>query len=78
MDEISIYPNPTAKSIFLNGLDYKTYQISVTNINGKQLLSQTITSTDQQEINLDELAQGYYVITLRKNDSVKHFKLIKQ
>ena len=78
MDDIKMYPNPALNLITLDGLDYKSYQVTVADINGKILIKNDVISTNQHLINIEELAKGYYIITLTKNDSVKHLKLVKQ
>lgn len=78
MDDIKMYPNPALNLITLDGLDYKSYQVTVADINGKILIKNDVTSTNQHLLNIEELAKGYYIITLTKNDSVKHLKLVKQ
>jgi hypothetical protein len=77
MNDIALYPNPATKTFFINGLDYKSYQVSISDLNGKLLLTDDITFKDVFEINLDEFAKGCYIVTLRQNDVVKHFKLMK-
>jgi hypothetical protein len=77
MDEIGLYPNPATQSFFLNGLDYKTYQITLSDLNGKVLLTNQISSEDVFEMNIDGLAKGCYIVMLNQGDSFKHFKLIK-
>lgn len=77
LDAIGLFPNPATQSFFLSGLDYKSYQIVVSDMNGKVLLTDNITSKDEFEMNIDGLAKGCYIVTLKQNESLKHLKVMK-
>lgn len=76
---VSIYPNP-AKDVVLikNALSAQKMSVSITDAAGRVILSQVL-SSNEERINLANLANGVYLINLKENDRlVKVIKLIKE
>lgn len=76
---MTIYPNPTTSFVILNignyGLENLNFQLF--DINGRQILSQRITTSETQ-IQMENLALGIYLIHVLDNGQVlKTFKIIK-
>jgi hypothetical protein len=75
--QISVYPNPATDDITLLGYNPKRpYHYSIHSVNGKLVQSG---STNSNNLNISELANGLYIIDLQDADS-NHTKLkiIKQ
>jgi hypothetical protein len=71
-----LYPNPTTSNATLSNLGAGTKQIIVFDASGKQA-GQYMTSNTQQDISLNGLAKGTYIIKIVKDSDVQVFKLIK-
>ena len=76
---ITVYPNPTVNTIILkidnSNLDTLNFQLF--DINGKQILSQKI-STVETLIDLQNLAAAIYLLKINDTDkTIKTFKIIK-
>lgn len=69
----TIYPNPAKEKIVLSvpiQNDYTNYDLSITNLDGKELLRQKI-NTRIQEMDISHLASGNYLISLTEVDAGK-------
>ncbi|TXK71751.1 T9SS type A sorting domain-containing protein [Mesonia sp. HuA40] len=71
LDTISIYPNPSAGSVNLNGID-QVDEISVFSMAGKK-----VHTTKELKMNLNHLSAGVYFIQVKANQQNKTFKFIK-
>ena len=67
-----LYPNPATNSIALNNY---VHMLEVYDVTGKILLSFNDVSPDQQ-LNINKLAAGYYVIKIYNEASIETRKLI--
>jgi hypothetical protein len=82
-ENIQIYPNPTSGmfSISASNATFSELQISVTDIQGKVIFSETdnnISPDYNKQINLEELAKGIYYIRLSNGTEMSIRKLIIQ
>jgi hypothetical protein len=77
-NQINIYPNPAQNSFTIQTSTNEKQTLSIFNINGKQVLSQTITGTTN--IDAGNLNAGIYDISLINNESVinKRLVIVKQ
>ena len=66
-----IYPNPTASSIFVNGLDIQ--EIEIYNATGESVLK-----TNLHNVNLNALPKGVYMIKINSETGTVMKKLIKK
>ena len=76
---MTVYPNPTVNTIILkidnNYLDSLNFQL--VDINGKQILSQTISEAETL-IDLQNLAAAIYLLKINDTEkTIKTFKIIK-
>jgi Leucine-rich repeat (LRR) protein len=71
LDAISIYPNPSAGSVNLNGID-QVDEINVFSMAGKK-----VHTTKELKMNLNHLSAGVYFIQVKANQQNKTFKFIK-
>ena len=73
--ELFVYPNPATNELFLETGSYSNLTIKLYNALGEMVLEKTV--TQNQSINLIELANGVYTYKLYNNNSeVKADKLI--
>ena len=81
--EVMVYPNPSSGivNITISNADYDKLQITVFNVQGKEVFSSTDTNVNgvyNKQINLEELSKGVYYIKLSAGANVKIQKLIIQ
>lgn len=79
--DVNVYPNPTSGmfTISVVNADFKELNISVVNIQGKEVYNFTdknISSDYNKQIDLEGLAKGIYYIKLNTGDDMKIQKLI--
>jgi hypothetical protein len=68
--QISFYPNPASKSVFIE-LKYNThlkFQLTLIDMDGKLLLKKTI-SSDLNEVNIESLMSGMYVVKITEPET---------
>lgn len=79
MTDQSFYPNPASYIIYLN-LKYSSNEkltLNIYNITGK--LNRTeILQQNQQQINVEELKNGVYIVEIKSNSGTKNQKIIIQ
>lgn len=76
LNQIKIYPNPASKHIFmdLNGLDQLT--IKVLDISGRLVLERTSSSKNIENIDISQLENGIYFISLQDGINRRVEKMI--
>lgn len=79
---LNVYPNPANESLFLlfNSSINMTFDYSIRDILGRELLNGRIESGQNLEINTNSLINGIYFITLVQNNQVvenKRFAIVK-
>ena len=60
---ISVYPNPSTGPVFVSGLSGKT-TVTVTNINGQVVFSNTFTNSSNVKFDLSNQANGIYSVRI--------------
>lgn len=76
-----VYPIPFQSEFFIetNDDNLKDYSLDLLDASGKSLKPQIEFISDKSvRIDTGTLAEGFYILTLKTNTSVKTFKLIKQ
>ncbi len=74
---IKLFPNPAKNNISFTGLKNQNYTVTINNLLGQELLSQQIRKKDN--ISIDFLNRGIYIITLEETSSKKvFFNLVKE
>jgi hypothetical protein len=71
-----VYPNPTQDIINIKTTDNSS--ISIYTLAGAMIKSVINLSTGVQSINVSDLPNGNYIVTLKSNGQILHQKLIKQ
>ena len=75
---LTIYPNPASTFITVETNAAKAIsQLSITNLNGQQLISRQITDPKTQ-IDISNLPNGVYFVRLTNDKSVEVGKFVKQ
>ena len=76
-EELSLYPNPTKRSITIEGNE-PIRNIEIWNYTGKNL-SRIQTDTEKKvTVSIEDLSPGAYFVKIQLNSSIKIMKLIKQ
>ncbi len=70
---IEVYPNPASNRLKINGADYEF--VTLSDLSGKVVL--TANKTVQNELQLDALKQGVYVISLYRQGKIIHQQKLK-
>lgn len=77
-ENISLYPNPAADNIhILNKAGLKFISLSVMDVNGKQVLTQTLDTASAVTISLSALPQGMYMLELKSESGPVYKKFMK-
>ena len=76
---IAVYPNPTVNYVNLNFEHQNIYDISIFDINGKQLVSKRV-NTNNYQLDFTHYAQSVYLVVIKNksNKTYKTFKIIKK
>jgi hypothetical protein len=77
-DGFKLYPNPFQDIIqfqFIN--DFDNLQVIIFDLLGKRLVIEEV-SQQNQEINVNNLSQGVYILRIEQNEKSRSFKMIKK
>jgi len=74
LENMSIYPNPTANKIHFKGLTSESETISVYDVLGKQVLSETLLPSEGLDVS--KLQKGSYILNLQNSNT--SFKFVKE
>lgn len=77
LSQFSIYPNPFVEGVTCFGLDNVLSEVNVFTLSGTKVYSQMI-STNQNYINLLELKNGIYILSLTNSKKTQTIKIVKQ
>src|SRR4030095_9014929 len=79
---INIYPNPFNRQIIINGLNAtKRYEITIVDLNGKQILRKQVQNTSQANLSLRANSAGVYLLNVfdkQKQRLIGSVRLVKQ
>ena len=78
---IAVYPNPFTSDVYINCSTLSGGQatITVTNINGQQLLERSINDTEEiEKVDLSSLLKGIYFVHVTSDTSSTIVKVIKR
>lgn len=70
----NIYPNPTSNRIIIETKSNGMIHYQINNLNGQKIKS----GHYGNEIDITELSNGFYILTMRQNDKIIKRKIIKQ
>jgi hypothetical protein len=76
--QIKLYPNPTSQSLFVSHPDITSFEITIVDLNGKQLYSGTINK--DEPLDVSNYIQGMYMVTVENTATNKKntYKIIKK
>jgi hypothetical protein len=74
---MSIYPNPAAEMLYVQLANVYNTQLTVTDINGRVMLKQTVTGTETQ-VRLANIAAGMYFVTVENESGVYRQSFVKK
>jgi hypothetical protein len=73
---ISFYPNPASSVIQINNTNSNVAVLNIFNLNGALVSTEQI-NPGIQEISLEELPQGCYMMQLQTNNGIQYGKVVK-
>ncbi len=71
------YPNPCSSILHFDKISFNESSsiiVKITDLNGKELLNNTFTKSNF-ELNLDELSNGNYIVTIIEAENISHHKI---
>ncbi len=72
--KLKIYPNPVKDKIYFEGIA-EPFDIKIFNSEGKILLTQI--NIDDNQININELQNGFYFMEIKTNERKEFRKFLK-
>ena len=71
-EAINIYPNPASNKVYLEfrNVNTKIENLSIINVYGQHLKKITIDNLNKQEINIDDLNNGFYLFQFMHKDKI--------
>ncbi|MCX7551577.1 T9SS-dependent M36 family metallopeptidase [Xanthomarina sp. F2636L] len=73
-----VYPNPTNGSLFIKtAKNYGQVTLTITDINGRQVLSEKAELFNQVELNINKLQTGIYILNIHGESFSANHKIIK-
>ncbi|MBI3518708.1 MAG: T9SS type A sorting domain-containing protein [Bacteroidetes bacterium] len=76
LGQVSVYPNPATDVLFVSMTNLAMYSVSVTNLMG-ELVLQTDNNINTAGLNINELKQGVYILTITANGQQRKLKFVK-
>ena len=75
---VKLYPNPITEELFITHPTEQSFEVSITDDSGKQILQ--ITNQIQQPLDVQNLTSGTYFVTVTTKDTkqTNTYKIIKQ
>jgi hypothetical protein len=76
--QLKVYPNPTAKLLYVSHPEQTTFSIGIADLNGRQIYSGTINTITPLDIG--QYPQGIYLVTIASTETHKKncYKIIKK
>jgi hypothetical protein len=76
--QIKVYPNPTSQSLYVSHPEMNSFEITIVDLNGKQLYSGTINK--EEPLDVSNYTQGIYLVTIEDTTNHKKntYKIIKK
>ncbi|MBE0652920.1 MAG: T9SS type A sorting domain-containing protein, partial [Bacteroidales bacterium] len=75
---IEVFPNPARDKVWVKVGKRGDYQLTIHELSGREVLTKEFKNdgTKLQEITLNNLNAGAYILSIHANDKVHHLKLI--
>ena len=76
--QLRVYPNPTSQSLYVSHPEISSFEITIVDLNGKQLFSGTINK--EEPLDVSSYTQGMYMVTIENTITNKKntYKIIKK
>ncbi len=75
----NLFPNPVSEKLTISGSDFPLeIEISIEDMNGRQIKSEKLNTTNQNYVNTGELKKGVYILNVNVNGAVSRRKFIKE
>jgi hypothetical protein len=75
--ELNIYPNPSSSTITFTSPTILNTNLTITNLTGKQVATYNIKNTSTETIDVSNLAEGVYFVSLKSDEGVVTKKMVK-
>ncbi len=76
---ISLYPNPAKNTVTVKGLNKNVSAIiKITDMQGREISSQSFTQSNSATLNIRALAQGTYFVLIVQDNNIVRLKVIKE
>jgi hypothetical protein len=72
-----LYPNPSNDFVHITGIPSGNYQITLTDISGRQLMDQWVSVNRTYVKDIADIPNGMYYLTIQGNQRNVSFKIIK-
>jgi hypothetical protein len=73
--KLNIYPNPATDRLTIAGNEWTKANVTVTDLSGKTVINTTLI---QNELNIEALESGFYIIRLELNGNHSEQKFVKK
>jgi hypothetical protein len=74
LDKIAIMPNPATNTISVSNIEYEKYTIEIFDMIGKSIIK----VSNQNLVDISELASSVYVVKVQQGNQIQTQKLIKK
>ncbi len=74
---VQLYPNPAVEILHISGLPEGVFRYSIYSIDGQKVASGSFESTENSQLEIEDLAKGSYVLQLGSGDFVDSFRFMK-
>jgi glycosidase len=76
-DRVKLFPNPVNNSLKIQGIPAATYQIIISDANGRLMMNQAVNFSESFETNIGHMPDGMYYLSLTANNHRFTFKFVK-
>jgi 2',3'-cyclic-nucleotide 2'-phosphodiesterase/3'-nucleotidase/5'-nucleotidase len=74
--QVKVYPNPTNASLYIENKSSKHTEYILMDINGKVIAKENFIG--QAKVELQDLAAGVYIVTIKSDDASLSYKIVKE
>ena len=75
ISDFTFYPNPAGEYLHFKLSNPNSFELVISDLQGSQVLS--VLNPDQNRLNLSNLSEGQYILTLIQSNKVINHRLIK-
>lgn len=78
LNSLQVYPNPTSDNIYIKGANLSIQNILVSDLNGRILKSFDYANVSETVLNLSDLSNGVYFVSIKSDEGTISKKIILQ